>query len=73
MKSTIIAVVAFVLCLIILLCLVWFTPLLASVAFIAKAIFTVLATGFVALMSYEMIKTEIECLAYKNKRNNIPI
>ena len=66
MKNTIIAVVAFVLCLAILLCLVWFTPLLASVAFIAKVIFTVLATGFVVLMSYEMIKTELECLAYKN-------
>lgn len=76
MKNTIIAiiaVVAFVLCLAIILCLVWFTPLLASVALIAKVIFTVLSIGFVALMSYEMIKTELECLAYKNKRNNIPI
>ena len=69
MKNTIIAVVAFVLCLTILLCLIWFSPLLASVALIAKVIFTVLATGFVVLMAYEMIKTELERLAYKN--NNI--
>ena len=66
MKNTFIAVVAFVLCLTILRCLIWFWPLLASVALIAKVIFTVLATGFVVLMAYEMIKTELECLAYKN-------
>ena len=65
MRNTIIVVVAFVLCLAILLCLVWVTPLLASVALIAKVMFTVLATGFVVLMAYEMIKTELECLAYK--------
>lgn len=60
MKKTIIAVLAFVVGLVILLCLTWFTPLMASVALVAKVIFTVLATGFVALMAYEMIKTEVE-------------
>ena len=60
MKNTIIVVLAFVVGLVILLCLTWFTPLMASVALVAKVIFTVLATGFVALMAYEMIKTELE-------------
>lgn len=68
MKSTIISIIAFVLVLAIVLFFTWALPVLATVALISKVIFTIIAVGFVALMSYEMIKTELELKAYCNKR-----
>lgn len=67
MKSTILAIIAFVFILAIILFITWFLPVLAMVALISKVIFTVIAVCFVALMSYEMMKTELELQAYRNK------
>ena len=68
MKSTIISIIAFVLVLAVVLFFTWALPVLANVALISKVIFTAIAVGFVSLMSYEMIKTELELQAYRNKR-----
>ena len=46
----------------------WALPVFATVALISKVIFTIIAVGFVSFMSYEMIKTELELQAYRNKR-----
>ena len=68
MKSTILSIIAFVLVLAIVLFFTWVLPVLATVALVSKVIFTIIAVGFVCLMSYEMIKTELELQAYRNKR-----
>ena len=68
MKSTILSIIAFVLVLAIVLFFTWALPVLATVALVSKVIFTIIAVGFVCLMSYEMIKTELELQAYRNKR-----
>ena len=68
MKSTILSIIAFVLVLAIVLFFTWALPVLATVALASKIIFTMIAVGFVCLMSYEMIKTEIELQVYRNKR-----
>ena len=69
MKSTILSIIAFVLFLAIVLFFTWVLPVLATVALVSKIIFTIIAVGFVCLMSYEMIKTELELQAYRNKRS----
>ena len=68
MKSTILSIIAFVLVLAIVLFFTWALPVLATVTLVSKVIFTIIAVGFVCLMSYEMIKTELELQAYRNKR-----
>ena len=68
MKSTILSIIAFVLVLAVVLFFTWALPVFATVALISKVIFTIIAVGFVSLMSYEMIKTELELQAYRNKR-----
>ena len=67
MKSPILSIIAFVLVLAIVLFFTWALPVFATVALISKVIFTIIAVGFVSLMSYEMIKTELELQAYRNK------
>ena len=68
MKSTILTIIAFVLAIAVVLFFTWSLPVLANVALISKVLFTVVAIGFVILMSYTMIKTELELQAYRNKR-----
>ena len=67
MKSTILSIIAFVLVLAVVLFFTWALPVFATVALISKVIFTIIAVGFVSFMSYEMIKTELELQAYRNK------
>ena len=69
MKSTILAIIALALALAIVLFFTWALPVLATVALVSKVLFTIIAVGFLCLMSYEMIKTEIKLQAYRNKRD----
>ena len=68
MKSTVLSIIALALALAVVLFFTWALPVLATVALISKVLFTIIAVGFVCLMSYEMIKTELELQAYRNKR-----
>ena len=69
MKSTILAIIALALALAIVLFFTWALPVLATVALVSKVLFTIIAVGFLCLMSYEMIKTELKLQAYRNKRD----
>ena len=69
MKSTILAIIALALALAIVLFFTLALPVLATVALVSKVLFTIIAVGFLCLMSYEMIKTELKLQAYRNKRD----